>query len=624
MKLRLWRTKMIYVETLSEFIEWTSQFKDGQYLFRGVPNEKYKIEASAYLRLPQADRNNPDKLLKINQELIQKAQTLGHDQKNGQSLSDLELLAELHHFGAATCLIDFTRSALIALWFACQQSTTGEANGKVFAVNRGDTVLLKTVNPELTKKNIDYFLKPDENNRYLLYQWEPKLQNNRMIAQQSVFLLSGAQIEAEIECVIIKSSKPEILESLNKLSGITEVSMYPDFEGFAYLHTQNKPYIHPNAHEYLQRGIEADQNDNRDAAIKFYTEVISLDSDTSIALTAYRNRGVAYGIKGEVDRAVVDFTKAIELNPNDAKAYYNRGVTHGIKGEVDHAIVDFTTAIDLRPDNANIYYNRGFAYNIKGDYDRAIVDYTKAIELNPDSAGAYYNRGIAYNSKGDYDDAIVDFTTAIELDTDSAGAYYNRGFAYNIKGDYDDAIVDFTTAIELNPDFARAYYSRGFAYNSKGDYDRAIVDYTKVIELDPDSAGAYYNRGFAYNSKGDYDRAIVDYTKVIELDPDSAGAYYNRGFAYNSKGDYDDAIVDFTTAIELDTDSASAFYNRGVARLHLGEWERAKSDLTVARDMEVDIITAFRYFYESVSDFEGKHGVELPTDIAAMLTPLQA
>ena len=61
-------------------------------------------------------------LLKVNKDLIKEARRQGHDQKNGQQLSDLELLAELQHFRAATCLIDFTRSALVALWFAVSQT----------------------------------------------------------------------------------------------------------------------------------------------------------------------------------------------------------------------------------------------------------------------------------------------------------------------------------------------------------------------------------------------------------------------------------------------------------------------------------------------------------------------
>ena len=245
----------MYIETLSQFIEWIAQFNDRQYLFRGVSRDCYEVEASAYRRLPEVHKNNPGKLLEINKELIENARSRGHDQKNGQPLSDLELLAELQHFGAATCLIDFSRNALVALWFACQQSSTGEGkNGKVFAVYR-DRARIRTVNPQLTKEGIDYFFKLNEDGNYPVYQWEPKLQNNRIIAQQSVFLFSGDQIEVEGECIIMQSSKQKILESLEKLSGITEADMFPDFDGFARVHAQNKPRVEPDVRGYARRGM---------------------------------------------------------------------------------------------------------------------------------------------------------------------------------------------------------------------------------------------------------------------------------------------------------------------------------------------------------------------------------
>ena len=554
------------VQTLIEFIEWAAQFSKGQYLFRGVPNDTYEIEASAYRRLPKLGRNNPNKILEINKRLIEDARRLGHDQRNGQQLSDLELLAELQHFGAATCLIDFSRSALVALWFACQQSSTEEeANGKVFAVRGDDPAHFKTVSPELIKQDIDYFFKPDENNKYRLYQWEPKLQNNRIIAQHSVFVFGTLQIEAEAECVIIKGSKQKIknnkqkiLESLNQLSDITEASMYPDFDGFARLHAHDKPYVESNAHDYLRRGNEAQKNNNLDHAISYYTEVIRLaPAHPAIVAEAHNNRGIAYDDKGEVDRAIEDYSKSIELKP-----------------DFDH-----------------VYFNRGNAYHSKGDYDHAIADFNKAVELKPDFAEAYTNRGLAYHSKGDYDPAVADHNKAIELNPIYAEAYFNLGGAYKSKGDYDRAIEAFNKATNLNPNFAGAYNHRGVVYLDKGDYDCAIADFTKAIDLDPDFvAEAYYNRGLAYHKKGEIDKALKDYTKAIDLNP---------------------KFVD------------QVYYNRGRVWLYLREWGKAKSDLTAAMDREMDIITAFTNDYTSVPDFERRNGVKLPPDIAAMLTPQQ-
>ncbi len=388
-------------KTINEFIEWAAQFSDGQYLFRGVSTESYKIEASAYRRLREMDRNDPKKLLKINKDLIEKARSLGHDQRDGRQLPDLELLAELQHFGAATCLIDFTRSALVALWFACQQGSQREANGKVFAVRHDDMVRLKTVNPELIKEDIDYFLEPDENGRYPLYQWQPKLQNNRIIAQQSVFVFSGTQIEAEAECVIDKNSKQNILIALDKVSGITEANIYPDFDGFARLHAHNKSYIEPDAQDYLQRGIETHQNDNLDDAIEYYTEVIRLDpADTSVVSMAYYNRGVAYDEKNEVDLAIQDYNQTIQLNPNFAEVYNNRGYAYRQKGEIERAIEDYDRAIQIKSDNVLFYNNRAIALLHLKEWEKAKSDLTIARNMGVDIMALFHN---AYASVADFE-----------------------------------------------------------------------------------------------------------------------------------------------------------------------------------------------------------------------------
>ena len=53
------------------------------------------------------------------------------------------------------------------------------------------------------------------------------------------------------------------------------------------------------------------------------------------------------------------------------------------KGELDKAIADFSKAIEIDPKSAIAYNNRGWAYEGKKDYDRAIADYSKAIEIDP-------------------------------------------------------------------------------------------------------------------------------------------------------------------------------------------------------------------------------------------------
>jgi len=68
-------------------------------------------------------------------------------------------------------------------------------------------------------------------------------------------------------------------------------------------------------------------------------------------------------------------------DPNDATAYHNRAVAYGLAGDIDHAIADYTKAIEIAPNSAAAYDNRGRAYASKGDYTRALADVTKAREL---------------------------------------------------------------------------------------------------------------------------------------------------------------------------------------------------------------------------------------------------
>ncbi|MDE0297428.1 MAG: FRG domain-containing protein [Candidatus Poribacteria bacterium] len=205
------------VRSLTRFLKWAAQFENGEYLFRGVSNDTYEIQASASRRLDKEDRN-PVQLLKVNQDLIDKARLLGHDRQDGHQLSALELLAQLQHYGAATCLIDFMRNALVALWMACQQSTRRKnANGKVFAVRSDNRSQFRNVTPQRLKdEEIEFFFRK-ENGRFPLYQWQPKYQNNRIIAQQSVFVFGGADVPVEAECIILAGGKDGILTSLDKI-----------------------------------------------------------------------------------------------------------------------------------------------------------------------------------------------------------------------------------------------------------------------------------------------------------------------------------------------------------------------------------------------------------------------
>jgi tetratricopeptide (TPR) repeat protein len=138
----------------------------------------------------------------------------------------------------------------------------------------------------------------------------------------------------------------------------------------------------------FQSGVTYLNQDDYDAALKEFDEIIQLNPDNA---SAYAYRGRVYQRQGNYDQAIADCDKAISLNPNEPMAYFTRGTSHYGKRNYEQAISDLTQLISLDPNNSNAYNNRGVAYLDNGDVDQAISDYEQALQIDPYNSTAQDN-----------------------------------------------------------------------------------------------------------------------------------------------------------------------------------------------------------------------------------------
>lgn len=102
----------------------------------------------------------------------------------------------------------------------------------------------------------------------------------------------------------------------------------------------------------------------------------------------YQNKANAFFVTGDYNGAILNYNKALELNPKDTITYLSRGLTYYNTKFYDLAVNDFTKAIELAPKDSMSFFKRGDSYEKMGNVEKAVADYKTAIELDPENKTA--------------------------------------------------------------------------------------------------------------------------------------------------------------------------------------------------------------------------------------------
>jgi tetratricopeptide (TPR) repeat protein len=268
----------------------------------------------------------------------------------------------------------------------------------------------------------------------------------------------------------------------------------------------------------MSKAADANVQQNYAKALVFYDRAIQIKPNDSFA---YLCRGIAHGHARHINQAESDFTQAINLATNNitlSYMFWGRGCFYVEITNIEKAVDDFSRAIQICPSFEAPYLHRACIYNVQQRFDLSIADCNMAIMLNPTNAGAYLCKGQAYCGKKDYPKAIEAYSKALEADTNCSLAYCFRGTAYADNKDYSSSIRDYDKIIQLQPANAMAFASRGLVKSNIGDYSGGIEDCQKAIQLDNHCACAFNNLAWllaiAPDSKKRDGKTAVEYAKL--------------------------------------------------------------------------------------------------------------
>jgi tetratricopeptide (TPR) repeat protein len=147
---------------------------------------------------------------------------------------------------------------------------------------------------------------------------------------------------------------------------------------------------------------------------------------------SYNNLGNFLWATGRLNEAMVQFQKALEINPRFFEAHDNVGSVLFQEGHLDEAMIQFQKALEINPNYASAHNNIGNFFLKKRRLDEAIVQYQKALENDPALIGIHNNLGVAFLQQGKTNEAIAQFQELLRLDPNFTLARNNLALAQTI------------------------------------------------------------------------------------------------------------------------------------------------------------------------------------------------
>ena len=187
---------------------------------------------------------------------------------------------------------------------------------------------------------------------------------------------------------------------------------------------------------------------------KFNKPLSQVTTSSLEALEAF-SQGIRFSYSSDQDAALPYFQRAVQLDPNFARAYAAEGSFYNSHNQASLAIASTKKAFDLRNGvtDRERYYIEGTYYGtVTGELDKAAATYKEWSQAYPNDDVPFNNLGVMYTQVGRFDEALPAVQTGVKLVPNSVNGYGNLVGCYLVLDRFDDAMRAFEESQKQNLD----------------------------------------------------------------------------------------------------------------------------------------------------------------------------
>lgn len=255
--------------------------------------------------------------------------------------------------------------------------------------------------------------------------------------------------------------------------------------------------------------------------------------------------------------------------------HYQRGQAYGMQGDIDRAIEELERAYDAGGRDAWLLSEMGFARSVAGEFEKAVSFYERALDRDPADADTRNKLGVALLQLGEVAAAEEQFREAIRYDFTQPEARLNLARRLVGTQRFDEAREQYERLLEIHPGHSMARFEFGTLMAQLGEGPAARALFEAVVEQVPSHAAAWNYLGFERAAAGNLDGAREAYRRALQESPGFVLAHINLGNLHATEGRFDEATVHFAEVLELDEGNSLANQGLGFIHLERGEIEAA-------------------------------------------------
>ncbi|MDE0424485.1 MAG: tetratricopeptide repeat protein [Candidatus Poribacteria bacterium] len=328
------------------------------------------------------------------------------------------------------------------------------------------------------------------------------------------------------------------------------------------------------------RAMQAARQGEYPQALQYLHRAVDLNPDFAKAHAAL---GTVYLQLGDFPASEKALAHAMRMAPDLVQAKSNLALLYARTERFDDAIRVYQDLIQKHPESLQVWLGIASAYQQADRYKEAIEAYQESLKRSPNHTAAMSNLASCYEAVKQEGQAIRYYKAALAQDPNLSMANGNLGAIYQKQGELDKALPLLEKAVRHDPRFTAARYCLGLVLTKKRQFQRAAMEYQRVIAQQNDHVGAYYNLAQAlfrlkrpeegkqameiYCRLNAIAQEIEDRERAILIEPNNPLKQYQLGLVYAKYGKFPKAISAFQTALALDAKAHYAL--NALARLYI-------------------------------------------------------